>query len=41
MTDQRGLSFMDAVKQLAEEAGMEVPAPIRAWPKGPKRQNAA
>ncbi|HZV11325.1 MAG TPA: CHC2 zinc finger domain-containing protein, partial [Novosphingobium sp.] len=26
MTDQRGLSFMDAVKQLAEEAGMEVPA---------------
>lgn len=27
MTDQRGLSFMDAVKQLAEEAGMEVPAP--------------
>ncbi|NBC36335.1 DNA primase [Novosphingobium sp. FSY-8] len=27
MTDQRGLSFMDAVKQLAEEAGMEMPAP--------------
>lgn len=26
MTDQRGLSFMDAVKQLAEEAGMEMPA---------------
>jgi len=26
MTDQRGLSFIDAVKQLAEEAGMEVPA---------------
>ena len=24
MTDQRGLSFMDAVKELASEAGMEV-----------------
>jgi DNA primase len=27
MTDQRGLQFMDAVKELAEEAGMEVPRP--------------
>ena len=27
MTDQRGLGFMDAVKDLAAEAGMEVPAP--------------
>jgi DNA primase len=27
MTDQRGLSFIDAVKELASEAGMEVPAP--------------
>lgn len=27
MTDQRGLQFMDAVKELAAEAGMEVPAP--------------
>jgi DNA primase len=27
MTDQRGLSFMDAVKELADNAGMEVPAP--------------
>ena len=27
MTDQRGLQFMDAVKELASEAGMEVPAP--------------
>src|SRR3569623_707919 len=27
MTDQRGMSFMDAVKELAAEAGMEVPAP--------------
>ncbi|HQA18347.1 MAG TPA: DNA primase [Novosphingobium sp.] len=27
MTDQRGLSFMDAVKELASEAGMEIPAP--------------
>ncbi|MEQ1551573.1 DNA primase [Sphingorhabdus sp.] len=26
MTDQRGLSFMDAVKELAEAAGMQVPA---------------
>ena len=27
MTDQRGLGFMDAVKELAAESGMEVPAP--------------
>jgi DNA primase len=27
MTDQRGLAFMDAVKELASEAGMEVPQP--------------
>ena len=27
MTDQRGLSFMDAVKELASEAGLDVPAP--------------
>ncbi|MCW1428284.1 DNA primase [Novosphingobium sp. JCM 18896] len=27
MTDQRGLSFMDAVKELAAEAGIDVPAP--------------
>ncbi len=27
LTDQRGLAFMDAVKELAVEAGMEVPAP--------------
>ncbi len=27
MTDQRGMGFMDAVKQLAEEAGLEMPAP--------------
>lgn len=27
MTDQRGMSFMDAVKELAGEAGIEVPAP--------------
>jgi DNA primase len=26
MTEQRGLSFMDAIKELADEAGMEVPA---------------
>ena len=27
LTDQRGMPFMDAVKELAAEAGMEVPAP--------------
>ena len=27
LTDQRGLTFMDAVKELAVEAGMDVPAP--------------
>ncbi|MEQ8773001.1 MAG: DNA primase [Erythrobacter sp.] len=27
MIEQRGLSFMDAIKELAAEAGMEVPAP--------------
>ena len=27
MTDAKGLSFMDAVKELADAAGMEVPAP--------------
>ena len=27
MTDQQGLAFMDAVKELAAHAGMEVPAP--------------
>ena len=27
MTDQRGLQFMDAVKELAAEAGMDMPAP--------------
>lgn len=27
MTDQRGLQFMDAVRELASEAGMELPAP--------------
>jgi DNA primase len=27
MTDQRGMQFMDAVKELAQQAGMEVPRP--------------
>jgi len=27
LTDARGLAFMDAVKELAEQAGMELPAP--------------
>jgi len=35
MTDQRGLGFMDAVKELATEAGMDVPTPD---PKAAKRQ---
>lgn len=35
MTDQRGLGFMDAVKELASEAGMEVPAPD---PRAAKKQ---
>lgn len=35
MTDQRGLGFMDAVKELASEAGMDVPAPD---PKAAKKQ---
>ncbi len=34
MTDQRGLQFMDAVKELAAEAGMEVP---RADPRDAQR----
>ena len=29
MTDQRGLPFIDAVKELAQAAGMEMPAPDR------------
>ena len=38
MTDQRGLSFIDAVKELASEAGMEVPA---ADPRAAKRAEQA
>jgi DNA primase len=38
MTDQRGLSFMDAVKELAATAGMDVPAPD---PRAAQRQEAA
>jgi DNA primase len=34
MTDQRGLAFMDAVRELAAEAGMEVP---RADPRDAQR----
>ncbi|MEY4271071.1 MAG: hypothetical protein RLZZ58_2287, partial [Pseudomonadota bacterium] len=37
MTDQRGLSFMDAVKELAATAGMDVPA---ADPKAAQKQEA-
>ena len=35
MTDQRGLSFMDAIRELAATAGMDVPAPD---PRAAKRQ---
>jgi DNA primase len=38
MTDQRGLSFMDAVKELAATAGMDVPAPD---PRAAKKQDEA
>ena len=38
MTDQRGLPFMDAVKELAQAAGMEVPAPDRASAERAERQ---
>ncbi|WP_145200501.1 DNA primase [Sphingobium sp. B2] len=38
MTDQRGLPFMEAVKELAQAAGMEVPA---ADPRAAKRAEAA
>ncbi len=37
MTDQRGLAFIDAVKELADAAGMEVPA---ADPKAAKQAEA-
>lgn len=38
MTDQRGLPFMEAVKELAQTAGMEVPAPD---PRAAKRAEQA
>ena len=38
MTDQRGLPFIDAVKELAAEAGLEVPAPD---PRAAERQEQA
>src|SRR6187551_1053799 len=38
MTDQRGLPFLDAVKELAAAAGMEVPAPD---PRAAKRAEQA
>ena len=42
MTDQRGLAFMDAVKELAAEAGLEVPAPDpRAAEQAEERARAA
>ena len=38
LTDQRGLPFMDAVKELAADAGLEVPAPD---PRAAERQERA
>jgi DNA primase len=38
LTDQRGMPFMDAVKELAAKAGMEVPAPD---PKAKERADRA
>ncbi|WNO55031.1 DNA primase [Stakelama saccharophila] len=38
MTDQRGLPFMDAVKELAAAAGMEVPAPDKRSAERAERQ---
>jgi DNA primase len=40
MTDQRGLGFMDAVKELADSAGMEVPAPDPRAAEKAERGNA-
>lgn len=31
LTDQGGMTFMDAVRSLAEDAGMDVPAPSPEW----------
>jgi len=39
MTDQRGLSFMDAVKELAGEVGLEVPAPDPRAAKAAEQRN--
>ena len=42
LTDSRGLAFMDAVKELADQAGMEVPAPDpRAQAKADKKAKAS
>ena len=38
LTDQRGMQFMDAVKELAAKAGMDVPAPD---PKAKERADRA
>ena len=38
MTDQRGLPFLDAVKELAQAAGLEVPAPDRQSAERAERQ---
>ncbi len=40
MTEQRGLGFMDAVKELAAEAGMEVPAPDPRAAKRAEKRNS-
>jgi DNA primase len=38
LTDGRGLPFMDAVKELAEAVGMEVPAPDPRWQEKTERE---
>jgi DNA primase len=40
MTDQRGLGFMDAVKELAAEAGLDVPAPDPRAAQAAQQQNS-
>ena len=40
MTDQQGLPFIDAVKELAQAAGMEVPAPTRQDAERAERQKS-
>jgi DNA primase len=40
MTDQRGLAFMDAIRELAVEAGLDVPAPDPYAAKAAEQRNS-